>query len=111
MKTLILALALLAPTLAVHAAEKPINIPHDPGAQHALVKKSGHPQQRVVVTRREGTLGVLYSRHVYNCERATVSLLGTAENLEGLDSAKPLSGMLPVVEDSTAYYIAAEACS
>lgn len=110
MKALIFALALMAPALAIHANEKPISIPHDPGARHALVEKTGNTQKRVVVTRREGMLGVLYSRHVYNCERSTVALLGTGENLENLDSATPLSGMLPVVEDSTAYYIAAEAC-
>lgn len=111
MKALIIALTLMTPALAAHAAQKPISIPHDPGAQHALVEKSGHAKQRVVVTRREGMLGVLYSRHVYNCERSTVALLGTGDSLENLDSATPLSGMLPVVEDSTAYYIAAEACS
>lgn len=111
MKTLIFALALMTPALAAHAAEKPISIPHDPGAQHALVEKYGHSNERVVVTRREGILGVLYSRHVYNCDRSTVALLGTGDSLDNLNNAKPLSGMLPVVEDSTAYYIAAEACS
>lgn len=109
-------LALLIPACVtqaalIQAAETPINIPHDPHARYALLEKSGHIEQRVVVTRRDGLLGVLYSRHVYNCSSHTVALLGTGESLESLDTARPLSGMLPVVENSTAYYLQNEACS
>lgn len=109
-------LALLIPACMTQAAlaqaaETLINIPHDPNARHTLLEKSGHIQQRVVVTRRDGLLGALYSRHVYNCSRHTVALLGTGESLESLNSARPLSGMLPVVDRSTAYYLQNEACS
>lgn len=51
----------MIPALSAHAEAKTINVPHDPTGQHALVEKSGSPQARVVVTRREGLLGVIYS--------------------------------------------------
>lgn len=111
MKALILTLTLLAPGLAVQASERNIDIPHDPNARHALLEKSGHAEQRVVVTRRQGLLGTLYSRLMYNCERQTVALLGTGESLQALHAASPSVGMLPVIPDSTAAYIASEACS
>ncbi|NAT37255.1 hypothetical protein CU661_06595, partial [Pseudomonas syringae pv. actinidifoliorum] len=47
-------LALMIPAVSAHAEVKIINIPLDPAGKHALVEKSGSPDLRVVVTRREG---------------------------------------------------------
>ncbi|RML44065.1 hypothetical protein ALQ97_02469 [Pseudomonas savastanoi pv. glycinea] len=104
-------LALMIPALSAHAEAKTINVPHDPTGQHALVEKSGSPQARVVVTRREGLLGVIYSKRVYNCANHTVNLVGTGSTLEIMQQARAVSGMGPVIRDSTADYIESEACS
>ncbi|QHF03764.1 hypothetical protein N015_15630 [Pseudomonas asturiensis] len=95
-----------------HGADgKHIVVPHDPTGQHELVEKSGAPTNRVVVTRRESLLGVIYSKRVYNCTNHTVNLVGTGATLEIMGSANAVSGMGPVIRDSTAEYIQTEACS
>ncbi|MFJ4142867.1 hypothetical protein [Pseudomonas sp. NPDC089734] len=104
-------LALLIPALSAHATEKTISVPHDTGGSHAVVQKSGNNTQRVIVTKREGLLGVMYSKRVYNCESRTVNLLGTGATLEIMEQSHPVSKMGPVIRDSTAEYIQAEACS
>ncbi|AAO56093.1 MULTISPECIES: hypothetical protein [Pseudomonas] len=104
-------LALMIPAFSAHAEAKAIPIPHDPTGQHALVEKSGSAQERVVVTRRDGLLGVIYSKRVYNCANHTVNLVGTGSTLEIMEQARAVSGMGPVIRDSTAEYIQTEACS
>ncbi|MCD5993427.1 hypothetical protein KDX38_07325 [Pseudomonas sp. CDFA 602] len=111
MKFQALLLASLIPVLSAHAEGKSINVPHDSAAQHALVEKSGSSDQRVVVTRRESLLGVIYSKRVYNCENHTVNLVGTGSTLEIMEKAHAVSGMGPVIRDSTSEYIQTEACS
>ncbi|MBA1228580.1 hypothetical protein G7013_02810 [Pseudomonas viridiflava] len=104
-------LALLLPAISAHAESKPISIPHDPAAQHALVEKTGALTHRIVVTKRESLLGVIYSKRVYNCDNHTVNLVGTGATLEIMESAHAVSGMGPVIPDSTSEYIQNEACS
>ncbi|EKG38655.1 hypothetical protein GE543_15650 [Pseudomonas sp. SZ57] len=104
-------LALMIPALSAHAEGKTLSIPHDPSGHHALVEKSGSAKERVVITRREGMLGVIYSKRVYNCANHTVNLVGTGSTLEIMEQAKAVSGMGPVIRDSTADYIESEACS
>ncbi|KPB74679.1 hypothetical protein ACKUFS_10770 [Pseudomonas cannabina] len=104
-------LALLIPTLAAHAEGKTITVPLDPAAQHALLEKSGSADLRVVVTRREGLLGVIYSKRLYNCEKHTVNLVGTGSTLEIMEQAHAVRGMAPIIQDSTDDYIGSEACS
>ncbi|RMQ40885.1 hypothetical protein ALQ04_00921 [Pseudomonas cichorii] len=104
-------LALLIPVFSAHATEKNISVPHDATGSHALVEKSGDSRQRVVVTKREGLLGVIYSKRVYNCENRTVNLVGTGATLEIMEQSQPTSNMGPVIRESTAEYIQAEACS
>ncbi|CAM3234041.1 hypothetical protein BZK31_05180 [Pseudomonas floridensis] len=104
-------LVLMIPAFSVSAEEKAIAVPHDPAAQHALVEKTGSLNNRVVVTRRESLLGVIYSKRVYNCDNHTVNLVGTGSTLQIMESAHAVSGMGPVIRDSTAEYIQTEACS
>ncbi|ODJ94917.1 hypothetical protein BB779_16910 [Pseudomonas viridiflava] len=104
-------LMFMIPAVSAHAEAKPIAVPIDPAAQHALVDKSGTMTHRVVVTKRESLLGVIYSKRVYNCDNHTVNLVGTGETLEIMESAHAVSGMGPVIRDSTAQYIQTEACS
>ncbi|MBX8573651.1 hypothetical protein [Pseudomonas cichorii] len=104
-------LALLIPVFSTHAAEKTIVVPSDPTGNYALVEKSGNAGQRVIITKREGFLGVIYSKRVYNCQNRTVNLVGTGATLEILEQSRPVSGMGPIIRDSTAEDIHAEACS
>ncbi|KTB65865.1 hypothetical protein [Pseudomonas syringae] len=104
-------LALLIPVFSVHAEGKTITVPADPAAHHALVEKSGSADLRVVVTRREGLLGVIYSKRLYNCEKHTVNLVGTGSTLEIMEQARAIRGMAPIIQDTTDDYIGSEACS
>ncbi|SHM49524.1 hypothetical protein SAMN05216593_101194 [Pseudomonas asturiensis] len=104
-------LLLIIPAMSAHAEGRNIVVPHDPTGQHALVEKTGAPTNRIVVTRRESLLGVIYSKRVYNCANHTVNLVGTGSTLEIMESAQAVSGMGPVIRDSTAEYIQTEACS
>ncbi|MCI3945261.1 hypothetical protein BW686_24655 [Pseudomonas syringae] len=104
-------LAFLIPPLAAHAEGKAIHVPLDVAGQHALVEKSGSADLRVVVTRREGLLGVIYSKRLYNCEKHLVNLVGTGSTLEIMEQAHAVSGMGPIIRDSTDDYIGSEACS
>ncbi|MBI6852944.1 hypothetical protein YA0002_09215 [Pseudomonas cichorii] len=104
-------LALLIPVLSANASEKTIVVPSDPTGSHALVEKSGNAGKRVVITKREGFLGVIYSKRVYNCQNRTVNLVGTGATLEILEQSRPVSGMGPIIRDSTSEDIHAEACS
>ncbi|AHG40666.1 hypothetical protein N018_10585 [Pseudomonas syringae CC1557] len=104
-------LALLIPAFSLHAEGKSITVHADPTAHHALVEKSGSADLRVVVTRREGLLGVIYSKRLYNCEKHTVNLVGTGSTLEIMERARAVSGMGPIIQDTTDDYIASEACS
>lgn len=76
-----------------------------------LAGKSGSADLRVVVTRREGLLGVIYSKRLYNCEKHTVNLVGTGSTLEIMEQAHAVRGMAPIIQDSTDDYIGSEACS
>lgn len=111
MKSTLWLLALLIPALGAHAEAKTIPVPMDVAGQHALLEKSGSSDLRVVVTRREGLLGVLYSKRLYNCEKHLVSLVGTGSTLEIMEQAHAVSGMRPIIQDSTDDYIGSEACS
>ncbi|NAS95995.1 hypothetical protein [Pseudomonas syringae] len=104
-------LALMIPAVSAHAEVKIINIPLDPAGKHALVEKSGSPDLRVVVTRREGLLGVIYSKRLYNCENHTVNLVGTGSTLEIMEQSNAVSGMAPIIRNSTDDSISSEACS
>ncbi|KPC27810.1 Uncharacterized protein ABJ99_0307 [Pseudomonas syringae pv. cilantro] len=104
-------LTLLIPTLAAHAEGKTIPVPQDPAGQHALLEKSGSAELRVVVTRREGLIGVIYSKRLYNCEKHMVNLVGTGSTLEIMEQAHAVRGMAPIIQDSTDDYIGSEACS
>ncbi|WP_236445620.1 hypothetical protein [Pseudomonas syringae] len=101
----------MIPDVAAQAEGKTGSITRDPTGHHALVEKSGSAKERVVITRREGMLGVIYSKRVYNCANHTVNLVGTGSTLEIMEQAKAVSGMGPVIRDSTADYIESEACS
>ncbi|GFM50337.1 hypothetical protein PSCICE_16040 [Pseudomonas cichorii] len=104
-------LGLLIPVCSAHAIEKAIVVPSDPTGNYALVEKSGNAGKRVVVTKREGFLGVMYSKRVYNCQNRTVNLVGTGATLEIMEQSHPVSSMGPIIRDSTAEDIHAEACS
>lgn len=104
-------LALLIPAFSATATEKSIHVPQDPIGTYAVVAKSGTPGQRVIVTKREGFLGVLYSKRIYNCQARTVNLVGTGATLEIMEQSHPVSKMGPIIRDSVAENIHAEACS
>ncbi|GFM71034.1 hypothetical protein OH708_00490 [Pseudomonas capsici] len=104
-------LGLLIPVCSAHAIEKAIVVPSDPTGNYALVEKSGNAGKRVVVTKREGFLGVMYSKRVYDCQNRTVNLVGTGATLEIMEQSHPVSSMGPIIRDSTAEDIHAEACS
>ncbi|GFM85488.1 hypothetical protein PSCICO_08870 [Pseudomonas cichorii] len=104
-------LALLIPVFSANATEKTISVPGDPIGTYAVVKKSGTAGQRVIVTKREGFLGVIYSKRVYDCQNRTVNLVGTGATLEIMEQSHPVSSMGPIIRDSTAEYLHAEACS
>ncbi|RMO05333.1 hypothetical protein ALQ47_01218 [Pseudomonas cichorii] len=104
-------LGLLIPVCSAHAIEKAIVVPSDPTGNYALVEKSGNAGKRVVVTKREGFLGVMYSKRIYDCQNRTVNLVGTGATLEIMEQSHPVSSMGPIIRDSTAEDIHAEACS
>ena len=104
-------LGLLFPVCSAHAIEKAIVVPSDPTGNYALAEKSGNAGKRGVVTKREGFLGGMYSKRVYDCQNRTGNLVGTGATLEIMEQSHPVSSMGPIIRDSTAEDIHAEACS
>jgi hypothetical protein len=70
---------------AASAEEKVIVIPNDRLGQYVLIDKSGSAEERMIVVRRAGISGVVYSRRVYNCTEDTVHFLGSGLTMEALD--------------------------
>ena len=99
-------------TLAVTAAEeRVIPVPNDPYAKHVLVHKSGKPNHRVVVTKRTGLTGELYTKRAYNCEKQTVRMLSSGNTLDILDGHENDWPEKPVASRSVSEDIGMQACS
>lgn len=99
-------------TLAVNAAEEQaIPVPSDPYAKHVLVHKSGNPKHRVVVTKRTGLTGELYTKRAYNCEKQTVRMVSSGYTLDIVDNHENDWPEKPVASRSVAADIAMQACS
>lgn len=105
---LILFLALAAANAA--AAEIPLTVPSDAGAQYFVLEKSGPNPERTIVTRRIGSSGTTYSRRLYNCNDNTVKYLGTGDSIVAMNNSRPDPKMTPIVEGSIAYYVGRYAC-
>ena len=88
-----------------------IQVPSDPYGKHVLVHKSGNPAQRVIVTKRTGLSGELYTKRRYNCEKQTVQMVGTGHTLEILENQHSDWPENPVISRSVVEDIGMMACS
>ena len=105
---LLLAMGTL-PALALEAIT--IEVPNDPYGKHELVHKSGNATHRVVVTKRTGLSGELYTKRRYNCEKQTVQMIGTGHTLEILENQRDRWPENTVMSRSVAEDIGLLACS
>lgn len=109
MKKVIL-LSLVAASLSAHAAQERVKIPSDPNATFTIIERSGKGRVRTIVTKREGSSGVSYSRRQYDCQAATWKYLGTGDTPAKMNSSKPENKMTPVHDGSIASYVGGIAC-
>jgi len=99
-------------TMSAFAQEEiTIRVPNDPNAKHVLVHKSGKPTHRVIITKRIGLTGELYTKRSYNCEKQTVRMIGTGHTLEILENQSNDWPENTVVSRSVAEDIGMLACS
>lgn len=99
-------------TISAFAAEEVrIPVPNDPYGKHVLVHKSGKATHRVVITKRTGLTGELYTKRHYNCEKQTVRMIGTGNTLEILENQNNKWPESAVMSRSVAEDIGMLACS
>lgn len=99
-------------TLSAFAAEEvTIPVPNDPYGKHVLVHKSGKASQRVIITKRTGLTGELYTKRHYNCEKQTVRMIGTGNTLEILENQNNKWPESAVMSRSVVEDIGMAACS
>ncbi|WP_050507828.1 hypothetical protein [Pseudomonas syringae] len=99
-------------TMSAFAQEEiTIRVPNDPNAKHVLVHKSGKPTHRVIITKRIGLTGELYTKRSYNCEKRTVRMIGAGHTLEILEKQIDDWPENAVISRSVAEDIGMLACS
>lgn len=103
------AIALLVPCFAF-ANEHKIQIPSDSKATYTVLEKGSRGELRTITTKREGVSGVSYSERLYDCTKGLVKYLGTGDTIEQMKSSAADPNMVPVVDQSIAFYIGKEAC-
>ena len=110
MKWAMLLLVMVTP-LAFALEGITIEVPNDPYGKHELVHKSGKSTHRVIVTKRTGLSGELYTKRRYNCEKQTVQMIGTGHTLEILENQDNKWPESAVMSRSVAEDIGMLACS
>ncbi|MEJ1935381.1 hypothetical protein WDZ92_34730 [Nostoc sp. NIES-2111] len=89
-----------------------IHIPSDPKARFWVLGVEKRPGgMRAVVTRREGSSGVTYSKRLVDCDRQEVKYLASADDYAGLAVERPDPRMAPLVPQSIAWYVTQQACA
>lgn len=86
-----------------------IPVPSDPTAIYSLVAKAGR-SPIILITRRDGTSGVSYSKREIDCEVGALRYLGSADTIEGLENSRPDPAMNVPVDGSISAEILAYAC-
>lgn len=94
-----------------HAETYSLQIPSDPKASYTVLEKSKTSSNATIVTKREGTSGVTFTKRSYNCSVGEYKLIGQGETLEQMNAFKPDESFSPIVEGSITYYVGQEACS
>lgn len=89
---------------------EPFKIPSDAKASYVVLEKSGKGDIKTIVTRREGSSGVSFSKREYDCKRKLVRYLGSGDTLEQMSRSKPDPKLAPIVQGSIADYVGGIAC-
>lgn len=87
-----------------------MDVPSDSKATYLILDKYDSDHFKIIITKREGSSGVTYSKRMYDCSASEVRYLGTGNTLSELKLSTPDPKMTAIQPNSIAYFVGIEAC-